>query len=42
VEDVLASPFPVEDGNVVLPKGPGLGIDPNPDVLEKYRRRAGA
>jgi muconate cycloisomerase len=42
VEDVLASPFPVEDGDVVLPKGPGLGIDPNPDVLEKYRRRAGA
>jgi muconate cycloisomerase len=41
VEDVLASPFPVEDGNVVLPKVPGLGIDPNMDVLEKYRRRAG-
>jgi muconate cycloisomerase len=41
VEDVLTSPFPVENGEVVLPTGPGLGIDPNPDVLEKYRRRAG-
>jgi muconate cycloisomerase len=40
VEDVLASPFPVEHGEVVLPTGPGLGIDPNPDVLDKYRRRA--
>ena len=42
VEDVLATPFPVENGAVVLPTGPGLGIDPNPEVLEKYRRRAAA
>ena len=26
-----------EDGFLILPEGPGLGIDIDPDKLEKYR-----
>lgn len=26
-EDILAEPFPIEDGHVVVPDGPGLGVD---------------
>lgn len=32
-EDVLAEPFPVRDGHVVVPDGPGLGVSVNPDCL---------
>ncbi len=39
-EDILATPFPVEDGKVVVPEGPGLGIDVNEDLLDKYAVRA--
>ncbi|MFP1630492.1 enolase C-terminal domain-like protein [Zhengella sp. ZM62] len=34
-EDLLATPFPVRDGHVILPPGSGLGIDPD---MEKIRR----
>ena len=34
-EDLLATPFPVRDGHVILLPGPGLGIDP---VMERIRR----
>ena len=36
VEDLLADPFPILKGKVQIPNGPGLGIDVNPDMLEKY------
>ena len=35
-EDILEDVFPVKDGHVVVPDGPGLGISVNPDIVEKY------
>ena len=31
--------YKVEDGEVVVPDLPGLGLDINEDALEKYRKR---
>jgi L-alanine-DL-glutamate epimerase-like enolase superfamily enzyme len=28
----------VKDGRVLVPQGPGLGIDPDPDVIRAYRK----
>ena len=40
--DMEANPFDpwvrVEDGKVRVPQGPGLGCDPDPAVLARYRR----
>ena len=36
-EDILAKPFPVRDGLVHVPDGPGLGVAVDPDRLAKYR-----
>ena len=36
-EDVLAQPFPVRDGLVHVPAGPGLGVTVDPDRLARYR-----
>jgi L-alanine-DL-glutamate epimerase-like enolase superfamily enzyme len=34
----LALPlFPVKDGYIAVPKKPGLGIDPDPEIVKKYR-----
>ena len=38
-EDILASPFPVRDGHVVLPEAPGLGIDVNEAALTRFAVR---
>ncbi|MCP4383408.1 MAG: muconate cycloisomerase [Hyphomicrobiales bacterium] len=38
-EDILADPFPVVDGNVVVPDGPGLGIEPDLEKVRKYSVR---
>ena len=35
-DEILATPLPVELGHLVLPDGPGLGIDINEAVIEKY------
>jgi muconate cycloisomerase len=35
-EDLLAEPFPVKEGHVIVPDGPGLGIDVDEDRLAKY------
>lgn len=35
-EDLLAEPFPIEDGHVVVPDGPGLGHAPDRDRVERY------
>jgi O-succinylbenzoate synthase len=32
-QDVIAAPFVLEEGHVRVPKGPGLGVEPDPDVL---------
>jgi L-alanine-DL-glutamate epimerase-like enolase superfamily enzyme len=26
------------DGSIAVPSGPGLGMDPDPDVIQRYRR----
>nr|WP_232372756.1 enolase C-terminal domain-like protein [Acuticoccus mangrovi] len=39
-EDILAEPFPVEDGHVVVPDRPGLGILPDEDKLAHYALRS--
>lgn len=36
VEDILTEPFPVENGQVIVPQTPGLGISPDLDRLRKY------
>ncbi len=35
-EDILSEPFPVKDGFVRVPSGPGLGVDVDRKRLEKY------
>ena len=32
----LTTPFVLEDGYVRVPTGPGIGVDPVPEVLEKF------
>ena len=38
-EDILETPFAVENGAVVVPDGPGLGARPATDRLERYAVR---
>lgn len=35
-EDILAEPFPVTNGEIVIPDGPGLGVVVDPDKIVKY------
>lgn len=35
-EDLLAEPFPVRDGHVLVPDTPGLGLVPDPDKVQKF------
>ncbi|MCR8547876.1 cycloisomerase [Salipiger sp. P9] len=35
-EDILTEPFPVRNGRVHVPKGPGLGVAVDPAMLAKY------
>ncbi len=36
-DDFLTAPMKLENGAIVLPDGPGMGIDVNLDKIEKYR-----
>ena len=36
-EDILTEPFPVRDGLLHVPEGPGLGVAVDPDRVAKYR-----
>ena len=36
-EDVLREPLEIERGDLVAPTGPGLGVEINENVLERYR-----
>jgi L-alanine-DL-glutamate epimerase-like enolase superfamily enzyme len=29
--------YPVKDGNVTVPETPGLGIDPDPELVKQYQ-----
>ncbi|MCO5147318.1 MAG: cycloisomerase [Aquamicrobium sp.] len=35
--DLATEPFPVRNGLVHIPTGPGLGVVPDPDMLARYR-----
>lgn len=35
-DDVLAEPLPIEGGALVVPDGPGLGIDVDASVIDRY------
>jgi len=35
-EDILATPFPIKAGQVVVPDGPGLGMEVNLDQLDRF------
>lgn len=39
VEDILDRPFRIENGDVIVPGGPGLGASVDPDKLAKYSRQ---
>ncbi len=34
---MIAEPYKLKDGNVILPDVPGTGIDFKEDILEKYK-----
>jgi D-galactarolactone cycloisomerase len=34
--EILAEPLPIENGELIVPRAPGLGIKINEKVLEKY------
>jgi L-alanine-DL-glutamate epimerase-like enolase superfamily enzyme len=38
--DTTVQKFPLVDGFVEVPQGPGLGVDLNPETIEKYREKA--
>ena len=40
--DLLAAPFPIDGGEVVVPDGPGLGIEPDPDTLAAFTQEHGS
>ncbi|MGH8986400.1 MAG: o-succinylbenzoate synthase [Acidimicrobiia bacterium] len=35
-ETDLTDPFVLDDGRLVVPDGPGIGVEPHPDVLDEY------
>jgi muconate cycloisomerase len=36
-DDLIREPMVVEDGSIVVPDGPGLGIDVDPERIDRYR-----
>ena len=36
--DLAGTPFPVKGGSVHVPRGPGLGVRPDPDKLARFRK----
>ena len=40
-EDILATPFPVKDGHVIVPDTPGLGRLPDPDRIRHHAINGG-
>jgi muconate cycloisomerase len=38
MDDIITEPFRYEDGALVVPSGPGLGIEIDEDKVRKYRR----
>ena len=38
-EDIITSPHKIANGHITAPDGPGLGIEINRDMLDKYRKK---
>ena len=38
VGDVIAEPIEIRDGSIEVPRGPGLGVELDPDEVERYHR----
>ena len=38
-DDVITEPFEYADGALKIPTGPGLGVELDPDKIERYRER---
>lgn len=38
VGDVITEPIEIRDGNITVPTRPGLGVDLDPDQVERFRR----
>jgi glucarate dehydratase len=38
VGDVISEPIEIRDGHIDVPRGPGLGVELDPDEVERYRR----
>ncbi len=38
VDDILARPFTIERGQMRVPESPGLGVDVDPEKLQRYRK----
>ena len=36
-DDIITEPFAYADGNLTVPEGPGLGIELDPEKVERYR-----
>ena len=39
-EDLIGGAIRMKDGRVPVPQGPGIGVEVDRDVLERYRRPA--
>ncbi|HZO50860.1 MAG TPA: mandelate racemase/muconate lactonizing enzyme family protein [Gaiellaceae bacterium] len=37
VNGILAEPFALQDGRLAVPSGPGLGVELEPEAIERYR-----
>jgi hypothetical protein len=35
-DEILASPLQIQKGDLIVPRAPGLGVDINERVIEKY------
>jgi hypothetical protein len=35
-DDILTEPLPIENGELIVPKDPGLGVEVDESVIERY------
>ena len=39
IEDIISVPFEIRDGVITAPNAPGLGVSPNFEAIERYRKK---
>ena len=37
-DDLVRTPLPVEDGDILVPRGPGLGVEPDWDAIQRFKK----